>query len=215
MACAKIYTIKPGQLYTHKSNTMHAYKPAQLLDILQQDTETQLDKAIREWQMTAPETLSRRPSSTQWSAKQCLSHLNGYGLYYLPAIEKAIDRAAGQGKDAGACFSPGWLGNYFTRMMQTTDNGAPAKKMKTFKKHDPPNDEDAHAVTALFIEQQEKLLALIEKARLVNLGAARIPISIAPFIRLKLGDVLMFVIAHNMRHFRQAERALAVSQHPA
>ena len=188
---------------------MHTYHTTQLLDVLQQDTEAQLDKAIREWQMTTPEKLSRQPSPTQWSAKQCLSHLNGYGDYYLPAIGRAIEQARQQGREAGDSFRPGTLGNYFTRVMQTTPGGTPVKKMKTFKKHDPSNDEDADAVTARFIGQQEKLLSLIGQARAVDLAAVRVPISIAPFIRLKLGDVLMFVIAHSMRHFRQAERALA------
>jgi len=36
----------------------------------------------------------------------------------------------------------------------------------------------------------------------------RLPISVASFIKLKLGDVLLFVVAHNGRHLKQANRAL-------
>jgi len=53
--------------------------------------------------------------------------------------------------------------------------------------------------------------ALLEEAKSVDLNAVRISISIAKFIKLKLGDVFMFLIAHNLRHVKQAERAIAVA----
>jgi hypothetical protein len=49
---------------------------------------------------------------------------------------------------------------------------------------------------------------LLERSREINLNKAKVPISIAKFIRLKLGDVFNFLIAHNHRHVLQAERAL-------
>jgi uncharacterized damage-inducible protein DinB len=36
----------------------------------------------------------------------------------------------------------------------------------------------------------------------------KVGISIAPFIKLKLGDVFRFMIAHQVRHILQAGRAL-------
>ena len=60
-------------------------------------------------------------------------------------------------------------------------------------------------------DQQEKLLILLEEAKQVNLNSIRIPISIAKFIKLKLGDVFMFLIAHNIRHVKQAERIIAAA----
>ena len=55
------------------------------------------------------------------------------------------------------------------------------------------------------------MLQLLEEAKSVDLNAVRIPISIAKFIKLKLGDVFMFLIAHNLRHVKQAERAIAAA----
>ncbi|MFT3948440.1 MAG: DinB family protein [Agriterribacter sp.] len=79
------------------------------------------------------------------------------------------------------------------------------KKMKAFKKYNPPPQLDAPAVVAEFIQQQEKLLMLLSKASSANLDA-RIPISLTPLIRLKLGDVFQFVIVHDERHVQQAQR---------
>jgi hypothetical protein len=50
---------------------------------------------------------------------------------------------------------------------------------------------------------------MLEQSKKINLNKARVPISIAKFIKLKLGDVFGFLIAHNQRHILQAERALA------
>ena len=72
----------------------------------------------------------------------------------------------------------------------------------------PPTQLNPQTVVTEFIEQQEQLLQLIEQARTVNLGSIRIPISLTKWIRLKLGDTFLFVVAHLERHILQAERAL-------
>jgi hypothetical protein len=63
-------------------------------------------------------------------------------------------------------------------------------------------------VIATFIDQQEGLLKMLEQASHLNINKIKVPISIAPFIKLKLGDVFMFVITHKERHIVQAEKAL-------
>lgn len=142
---------------------------------------------------------------------QCLGHLNVYGKYYLPAIEKAIDKARLKHKGSTPNFRPGWLGNLFTQMMLPGPDGIAPKKMKAPKNYTIANMGNSDAVLAEFITQQEKMLGLLRLARRVNLNAIRIPISIARFIKLKLGDVFMFIVAHNLRHVQQAERALAAA----
>ncbi|HRH50525.1 MAG TPA: DinB family protein [Panacibacter sp.] len=188
---------------THQSN--------QLITKLQQQTETLLNKAIQEWQMIAPEKFSQQPAEGSWSAKQCIAHLNMYGDYYLPAIEAAILKAKQQKSRASVQFPSGWLGNYFTNMMLPGTNEKPTKKMKAMKHYISLNDEDSDKVIAAFIDQQEKLLQLLEDATVVNLSTTKVAISIAKFIKLKLGDVFMFLIAHNYRHVLQAESALNAS----
>ena len=52
------------------------------------------------------------------------------------------------------------------------------------------------------------VLQLLHKARGVNINRLRIPVSIAPFIKLKMGDVFGFIIAHHQRHFVQIENII-------
>ncbi|MNY65718.1 DinB superfamily protein [compost metagenome] len=97
------------------------------------------------------------------------------------------------------------MGAYFTRMM---DPETGKRKFKAFKGHIPPSDLDSAAVVGEFIRQQEELLYLLRKGVEKDLDAIRIPVSILPFIRMKIGDVFQFIVAHDERHMRQAKRNL-------
>lgn len=193
----------------YQSNrNMKTYLIADLLEKLKAQTETLLDKAIREWQMIPPDLFSAKPSATEWSATECLSHLNGYGKYYLPLLEAAI-RKPSQHNKLSKTFTPGWLGEYFTNLMQPKQDGTVSKKLKAPKQNTPPSNESSDEVIAVFIEQQEKMLQLLTAASGVDMGRRQIPISIAKLIRLKTGDVFRFVVAHSVRHVAQAERTLS------
>ncbi|HLP18705.1 MAG TPA: DinB family protein [Chitinophagales bacterium] len=174
-----------------------------LIDALEQSVESHLQQAVRVFQNMDEDALQRPSPAGGWSIAQCLWHLNSYGQYYLPRIGAALEQAPENGNGVEH-FKSGRLGNYFTRMME------PGKsKYKVNKRHLPPAVVSPHQTVAEFIQQQETLLHYLRKARAVNLNKIRLPISIASLIKLKLGDVLQFVVAHNERHIQQALRNLA------
>ena len=139
------------------------------------------------------------------SHAQVLEHLNSYGRYYLPAIEKslAVDKPQKQ------LFTPGWLGNYFTKIMKPGSDGKTGNKMNAPKNHRPAADPDIKPVIDNFLEQQHRLLGLLEKAKQKDIGAIRTPISISRFIKLKAGDTFRFFVAHEQRHFLQIINTLS------
>ncbi len=191
---------------------MPTYNTITLIDSLEAATESILNKATAEWQLTPASILNQIPATGKWSAAQCLDHLNSYGNYYLPQLQKAIQKAKQQQQQPTMNFNSGWLGNYFTNLMKPEYKGKPSKKMKAPKNHLPAEKLDAASVVATFIQQQETFLLLLREARTINLNATRVPISIASYIKLKLGDVLMFLVAHNQRHLLQAENSLKAIQ---
>lgn len=67
--------------------------------------------------MTTPSKLLRQRAENKWSVTQYLEHLNSYGHYYLPAIEKSIEKATRNRWSSSEEYTPGWLGNYFTNLM--------------------------------------------------------------------------------------------------
>ena len=185
------------------------YVSTELLENLTAQAEQNIAVAIGEWQLLPTEFFSAQPGINQWSAAQCLEHLNSYGRYYLPAIEKAIANAA-HARFSGQ-FKSGLLGNYFYKLMLTDNKGNVKKKMKAPKDHRPAAVLNVAQVLSEFISQQEKLLQLIGNAATINLAGVRVPISISPFIKLKLGDTFLFYTAHLQRHIMQASRALQVA----
>jgi len=177
-----------------------------LLDDLYAQTEININKAISTWQFLSNAQMNAQPAPGAWSAAQCLAHLNSYGRYYLPAIEKAMATAANT--EPSVYFTGSWLGNYFYNSMLPQSNGRPKKKMHSPKNHQPGLELNAAKVIQEFISQLELLGRLLTEAQKIDLNRAKVPISIAPFIKLKLGDTFLFLTAHINRHILQAERAL-------
>ena len=76
------------------------------------------------------------------------------------------------------------------------------------KGHIPDSSTDSKAAIDEFESQHHHLLQLLELAATRNLDKIKIPISIAQFIRLKLGDTFAFYIAHEQRHFIQIKNTM-------
>jgi len=152
-----------------------------------------------------PGALLEQPAPGKWSVIQVLEHVNSYGDYYLPVLENALK----QNKPAAKEFKSGWLGNYFTNLM-LPKQGEVKNKMKAPKNHRPSFHADAKPVVENFLQQQQRLLDLLEEAKTKNIGRIRVPVSLAKWIRLKAGDTFRFLIAHEQRHFVQIENTLTV-----
>jgi uncharacterized damage-inducible protein DinB len=184
---------------------MSTHRQQQLIFDLETQVDQLISKAISEWQLLPDSQFALKPSANAWSANECLQHLNSYGRYYLPAIQKALERATSVTTQN---FTSGWLGNYFTKLMMPKENGSLASKTKSPKDHAPTKIIDSHRVIAEFIDQQEIFLKLLRDSKQIDLNKVKVSISIAPFIKLKLGDVFMFLVAHLIRHRQQADRAI-------
>lgn len=184
---------------------MKKFNSNALLDQLENDTR-QIILALHQIKQQDPEILLTNPESGKWSIVEVIEHLNIYGRYYLPRIRRITHNALSKAEET---FTPGWLGNYFTNSMLPDKNGMIKNKMSSPKMSRPPAGLDSHTVLNEFLQQEEELLDLLQLARKVSLNKIRVPISIAQFIKLKLGDIFRFNIAHHQRHFVQIQNTLA------
>lgn len=148
-------------------------------------------------------TLTWKENEISWSILECLEHLNLYGDFYLPQIEHKIKTS---NTKAEIEFKSGFFGNYFAKSMLPKEK---LNKMKTFKDKNPLNANLDKAVIDRFINQQIKLLDLLNQSKNVNLNKVKIHISITNFLKFKLGDTLQFFINHISRHLNQIERIQA------
>ena len=147
--------------------------------------------------------LNKRDHPDAWSAFECIAHLNIYGDFYIPEITKKIAQSGN--KIPSTVFKSGILGNYFVKMVGPLDA---SKKMKTLSSANPLGSALNISTLHKFDKQQSAMLEILKNAATVNLNKTRTGISIAPWIKIKLGDTLRVVILHNQRHMEQALRAV-------
>ena len=104
---------------------MQKYNSLELLNQLQADIR-QIILVANYLKSTDPGILLQQPAAGKWSVTQVLEHLNSYGNYYLIAIERSLE----QDKPASNVFKPGWIGDYFTKLMNPGENGTIRHKMQ-------------------------------------------------------------------------------------
>lgn len=150
----------------------------------------------------SPEQLNFKKTADSWSALECIEHLNLYGDYYLPEIEKQILKQ--KNNSSTTYFKSGVLGNYFANLM-SVENGK-IKKMKSPKDKNPANSNLSVTVIDRFLKQQERLKALLLQSAGVDLTKTKTAISISKLIKLRLGDTFRFFVYHIERHVLQAEK---------
>ena len=183
---------------------MAKFKSEELLNELQEDVRK--IKAAAEHIKTADSRkLIYQTHPEKWSVVQVLEHMNAYGRYYIPAIDRAI---AIKSAEPSVWFTPGTFGNYFVKSMKPTNVYEIKNKMKTMKAYAFPNSLNVEQVLQEFMSQQDRLIQLMELAKSRDLNTIRIPITVSKMIKLKLGDVFRFLVAHEQRHMIQARNTL-------
>lgn len=189
---------------------MATYDTATLLEQLEKEVQTVLDTVTHIKSKLDAKTLNSPPESGKWSIAQIVEHLNTYNRYYLTAITQAIPVA--KKGIAGGVFKSGWLGEYFTKSMysEVVTNQNVTNKMKAMKGHIPVADLDAEKVLTEFIKDEQRLLQILDSVKGVNMGSVRIPITISKLIKIKMGDALRFLVAHQVRHLLQINNTLKV-----
>ncbi len=159
---------------------------------------------VKQFRSLSTQQLNYKTTPASWSILECIEHLNLYGDFYLPEIEKQL---LAQPHHAGnTIFKSGIIGNYFAELMQVK-NGK-IKKMQSPKDKNPIHSQLSLTTLDRFVKQQERLLNLLKLAGTVDLARTKTAISLTKLIRLRLGDTFRFFVYHIERHVIQAQRVL-------
>lgn len=172
---------------------------------LQTKTEGHIRSVMMDFQNLDENTLNQSAIDSGWSIAQCLDHLNTYGNYYLPLLKSEIAKCAAS--NTSGVYTTSLLGTY---LISVTDPQKSTIKLKAVKRHQPLGNLSAHQIVEDFIGQQEVLLNLLRKAEDIDVNRVRIPLSIASWVRLPLGDTLHFMVVHTSRHLLQANRNIGI-----
>jgi hypothetical protein len=161
-------------------------------------------RAARRFKDLTETQLKFKKQPDQWSILECIEHLNRYGDFYLPEIEKSI--LARKTNYGALVYRSGLLGNYFANLMKVKEGKM--FRMKTPADKNPIGSELTITTIDRFLKQQEMLKSLLNQARHADLTNTKVPISITRLLKLRLGDTFRFFVNHIERHILQAERVL-------
>ncbi|WP_242922117.1 DinB family protein [Pontibacter liquoris] len=167
---------------------------------LSQTTKGLYDTVAAEFAPLDLSSLNFKPGPESWSILECLEHLNRYSRYYNPALANAI--AQNSGSPTVPHISYSWLGKKSLEMVQPQL----LKKHKTVKHMNPNNSPLNRATLEEFLQHQTELLRLLEEAKKANLHKKAVPVEFLKLLKLRIGEALEFVVAHQERHVQQALR---------
>ena len=146
------------------------------------------------------EDLNWRPSEEKWTVLECLEHLNLYGDYYIPEIDKVLKKSRSQ--SAPKKFKHRWWGDYLVNAL-APESKQKIKPLKAMEKLNAKGMKLGSETVERFIKQHTQLIDLYEQARLVDVQHRYTGTTI-PLVRLRLVDTLRGQAYHSQRHVDQA-----------
>ncbi|OKL40635.1 hypothetical protein A3841_12280 [Pontibacter flavimaris] len=170
------------------------------LEQLSQTTRSLYETVVHSFDSLSLVDLNHKPASDSWSMLECLEHLNRYSRYYNPALAKAIAQNSTGNYVQSITYS--WLGKKSLEMVRPQN----MKKHKTVKHMNPNNSQLTRATLKEFLQHQQELLQLIRDAVKADLSEKAVPVEFFQLLKLRIGEALEFVVAHQERHVQQALR---------
>lgn len=184
----------------------------ELLETSSEITLKNIHEVEKKISVLSDKQLKWRPNEQTWSINEIFSHLNEYVKYYHHVFATKISTTKFTEPKSQYISSP--LGKSAWKSMQLGVAKNIKRKFNSPRNYNPSINKSVLNDDAVpfFIQSQKELMDIIDKAKFVNIQRVKVPISISKFIRLRLGDALLFVIYHNERHVYQA---LNLLQHRA
>ncbi len=185
---------------------MGAFSKRQLVSELIDRTEliisnTQSFRRLTNGQLTV------RAAPGKWSIAEIFEHLN---LTHRTYISPVIPKISNEPETQSAIYKSSWLGDFIYQQTMPRADGT-ILKLKARKLLRPQNNPlDGHDVLKRFLQQQDIIYDILQHASTKDLQHIKMPFSFTHLLKLRLGDQLRYLIAHNERHMLQAQRVMGV-----
>ena len=150
------------------------------------------------------EQVNWKPSEGEWSIGQCFDHLVISNRPYVPIFEAIL---AGRRRPRIWERMP-LLPRLFGRLLINTLRPDSGRRVKARPAFYPSSRHIAPAIIATFLEQQERLLGLMEASRELDLDGITITSPVLRFVTYTLMDACRIIVVHEQNHFVQATRVM-------
>jgi hypothetical protein len=156
------------------------------------------------------EQLNWKPAADSWSVAQCLDHLITINHEYHPVFDRILKGEYRRTLLHGMPFLPALFGRLMVKILSP----ASPRKFKAPGAARPSSSSIDQQIVDRFIAQQRVTLAKMKS--LEGMGPAGIIIT-SPFAGMvvySLLDTFRLIVAHERRHFAQAQRVMETGGFP-
>jgi hypothetical protein len=172
-------------------------------DALAAEFRAAADEARRLAAEFTPRELSRPPAAGAWSAADNLMHLAAASQALVPRMTRTLGKLADAGKRTQGRSRPDWLGRLYARWLEP-----PVRlKFKAPKPFVPALGMASEDALRTFLDEQERVLALVEQSVGLDLAARKVPSPASRYVKYNVYSAFRIVTAHERRHLWQARRA--------
>jgi hypothetical protein len=151
--------------------------------------------------------LNWRPAENRWSVAECFEHLVRTNEKYIPAFQKYLSDGNSRPEIA---FRHSLIGKLILRSV-IPDN---KKKFKTRSAFNPFGSTINGSIVNDYLEQHKKMCEAVK-----NLDHSKFDVKItSPFsglVKYKIGDSLIIIANHDLRHLNQAEQVTVTEGFPS
>ena len=154
--------------------------------------------------------LNWRPDAKRWSVAQCFEHVLTANRLMFAAADAALDETQPRTIWQRLPITPGLFGRMLVRS-QAPDT---TRKFTAAPQAQPATSDIAADIISRIVEQHRNAIAWVDR---VDEGRAARTIMTSPFIRVitySVLDGLRLMVAHDRRHFQQAQHVTQSSGFP-
>jgi DinB superfamily len=145
-----------------------------------------------------------KPSAGSWSVGQCLDHLIAGNSSYFPQIDQIIRGEPRAWLWQNIPFLSGFWGRMLIKVLDPTS----MKKYKAPKSFQPSASKIDPQIVSSFAANHKELIEKIKATQGMDLDKVIIYSPAIKIITYSLFDAYRAIVAHERRHFKQAERVM-------
>lgn len=146
-----------------------------------------------------------KPAAGEWSIAQCFDHLVISDRPFLPIFEEVL---AGRRRRRLRERIP-LLPRLFGTLLITSLRPDSGRKLRARPAFHPSSRDIAPAIIGTFLEQQERLLGLMEASRGLDLEGITVTSPVLGLVTYSLMDACRIIVVHEQNHVVQAARVMA------
>jgi hypothetical protein len=151
----------------------------------------------------------------KWSVSECLQHSVLIANDFISRVDKISFKEC-QSKGHRKPYNSGRLGSLLIDRVSIREDNSIRKIRKCALKLRPDANPEITGIIILekFLERSEKLKQILEKSKSIDLISNKLNLFSLPFFKIRLGDFMLYTVAHIERHIVQAQKVLLEENFP-